>query len=314
MIAQPVYVGADVAKPSIDLHGAGLAVPASIENAPAGYRLLLSSLRRCLQPVHVVCEATGVYHQRFVAALQEAGVSVSVVNPRQARDFARSRNWLAKTDALDARVLAEYGRSVQPVPTPRPAPTFTRLQQLVSRRGQLVDDRAAERTRLSEQTCAGAEIRASLRRHLRQLDAEIEKLEDLIAQLVASTPGLRTRVEILVAVQGVGHRTATALLAALPELGTCSKNQVAALAGLAPFNRDSGAFRGTRSIHGGRLEVRRALFMAALSATRSNPILRELYQRLRANGKAHKLALVAVMRRLLIHLNSLLKPLVCSTT
>jgi transposase len=306
MIAQPVYVGADIAKPSIDLHGAGLAVPPSIENASAGYRLLLKSLRRSAQPVHVICEATGAYHQRFVAALHEAGVTVSVVNPRQARDFARSRNWLAKTDALDARVLAEYGRSVGPAPTPRPDAEFARLAQLVTRRGQLVEDRAAERTRLSEQD-SGDDIRASLRRHLRQLDGEIEKIEDLMAQLVASTSSLRARVEILVAVQGVGHLTATALLAALPELGHCSKNQVAALAGLAPFNRDSGAFRGTRSIRGGRHAVRRVLYMAALSASRSNPILRAVYQRLRAKGKAHKVALVAVMRKLLIHLNSLLK-------
>ncbi len=313
MITQPVYVGADIAKPSIDLYCAGVAVPASIENAGAGYRLLLKSLRRSAQPVHVVCEATGVYHQRFVAALQEAGVTVSVVNPRQVRDFARSRNWLAKTDALDARVLAEYGRSVQPAPTPRPDASFTRLQQLVTRRGQLVADRAAERTRLGEQAPC-AEIRASLRRHLRQLDGEIEKLEALLTQLVESTPGLRTRVEILVAVQGVGHLTAAALLAALPQLGTFSQNQVAALAGLAPFNRDSGAFRGTRSIRGGRLDVRRALFMAALCATRINPILKPLYQRLRANGKAHKIALVAVMRHLLIHLNSLLKPLASHST
>jgi transposase len=308
MIIPSVYVGADIAKPLIELHGLGLAVPPSIENSSAGHRLLLRSLRRSTAPVHVVCEATGVYHQRFVAALQEAGVRVSVVNPRQARDFARSRNWLAKTDALDARVLAEFGRSVQPSPTPRPDPAFTRLGQLLTRRAQLVDDRAAERTRLSEQA-ATAEIRASLRRHLRQLDAEIEKLEGLITQLVASTPGLRARVEILVAVQGVGPLTATALLAALPELGTCSKNQVAALAGLAPFNRDSGAYRGERSIRGGRRDVRRALFMAALCATRTNPILKALYQRLRAAGKAHKVALVAVMRHLLIPLNSLLKPL-----
>jgi transposase len=273
MIAQPVYVGADIAKPAIDLHGAGLAVPPSIENSSAGYRLLLKSLRRSDQPVHVVCEATGVYHQRFVAALQEAGVSVSGVNPRQARDFARSRNWLAKTDALDARMLAAYGRSVQPAPTPRPDPSFTRLQPLVSRRRQLVSDRAAERNRLSEQIAA-TEIRASLRRHLRHLDGEIEKLEGLIAQLVAARPSLRARVEILVAVQGVGQLTAVALLAALPELGTCSKNQVAALAGLAPFNRDSGAWRGARTIRGGRLDVRQALFMAALCATRTNPILK----------------------------------------
>ena len=192
MIAQPVYVGADIAKPAIDLHGAGLAVPPSIENSSAGYRLLLKSLRRSDQPVHVVCEAMGV---------------------------------------------------------------------------------AAERNRLSEQIAA-TEIRASLRRHLRHLDGEIEKLEGLIAQLVAARPSLRARVEILVAVQGVGQLTAVALLAALPELGTCSKNQVAALAGLAPFNRDSGAWRGARTIRGGRLDVRQALFMAALCATRTNPILK----------------------------------------
>ena len=308
MIAQPVYVGADIAKPTIDLYAAGLAVASSIENTPAGYRLLLKSLGRSARPVHVICEATGVYHRRFVAALQEAGVNVSVVNPRQARDFARSRNWLAKTDALDARMLAEYGAAVQPTPTPRPDPAFVRLQQLVTRRGQLVGDRAAERTRLSEQA-ATPEIRASLRRHLRQLDAEIEKIDGLITQLVESTPALCTRVERLVAVPGVGPTTAAALLAALPELGTCSKNQVAALAGLAPFNRDSGAYRGTRSIRGGRLDVRRALFMAALCATRTNPVLQPLYRRLRVAGKAHKVALVAVMRHLLIHLNSLLKAL-----
>lgn len=311
MIAQPVYVGADMAKLSIELHGTGLALPRSIENAEAGYRSLLKSLRKSAAPVHVICEATGPYHQRFVAALQGAAIPISVVNPRQARDFARSRNWLAKTDALDARMLAEFGRSVQPAPTPRPDPAFTQLQQLVHRRWQLVNDRTAESVRLSEQVVCAA-IQASLRRHLRQLNTEIEKLEGLIAKLIAATPALRTRVDILVGVEGVGQLTAVSLLAALPELGTCSKPQVAALAGLAPFNRDSGAYRGTRSIGGGRHDVRRALFMAALCATRTNPILKPVYQRLRANGKAHKVALVAVMRRLLTHLNSLLKPLALS--
>ena len=303
-----VYVGADISKPSIDLLGLGLEVPRRIANTAAGYRLFIKSLGRSQQPVQVICEATGPYHQGLVAALQKAHVPVSVVNPRQARDFARSRNWLAKTDCLDARMLAEFGRSVAPAPTPKPDPAWVRLQQLVTRRGQLVADRAAERTRQSEQSVC-REVEASLRRHLRQLDAEIEKLEGLIAQLVESTPDLRRRVEILVTVEGVGHLTATALLAAMPELGTCSENQVAALAGLAPFNRDSGAYRGTRSIRGGRRDVRRALYMAALCATRINPILKPVYQKLRAKGKAHKVALVAVMRRLLTRLNCLLKPL-----
>lgn len=312
MLAQPVYLGADLAKLSIELHASGLTVPRSIENADAGYRSLLKSLRKSTTPVHVICEATGPYHQRFVAALHEAGLTVSVVNPRQARDFAKSRNWLAKTDSLDARMLAEFGRCVQPAPTPRPDPVFAQLRQLVHRRGQLVNDRAAESVRQSEQVVC-AEVQASLRRHLRQLNAEIEKIEGLIDQLIAATPALRTRVDILVAVQGVGQLTAAALLAAMPELGTCSKPQVAALAGLAPFNCDSGAYRGTRSIRGGRGDARQALFMAALCAARANPVLKPVYQRLRANGKAHKVALIAVMRRLLTHLNSLLKPLALPT-
>jgi transposase len=313
MIAQPVYVGADMAKLSIQLHATGWAVPRSIENAEAGYRSLLKSLRPSAAPLHVVCEATGPYHQRFVAALQEAGIPVSVINPRQARDFAKSRNWLAKTDALDARMLAEFGRSVQPAPTPRLDPAWAKLQQFVHRRWQLVNDRTAESVRQSEQVVC-AEIKASLRRPLRQLKAEIGKIEGLIAQLVKSAAALRARVEILVAVKGVGQLTAAALQAALHELGTCSKTQVAALAGLAPFNRDNGACRGTRSICGGRCAVRRALFMAALCAARANPVLKPVYQRLRANGKAHMVALVAVMRRLFTHLNSLLKPLALPAT
>ena len=307
MSTAPVYLGADISKPSIDLFATGVTVPHAIANTPAGHQHLIKSLSRSSAPVHVICEATGVYHQPLVAALHQAGLPVSVVNPRQVRDFARSRNELAKTDAIDARILAEYGRSAQPAPTPRPDPQFVRLQQLVARRAQLVGDRAAERTRAREQQMVPREVRASLQRNLRHLDREIEKIQDLIDQLVEQTPPLRDRVRLLVAVQGVGRLTAIAVLAAMPELGTLSENQTAALAGLAPFNRDSGAFRGTRSIRGGRLSVRSALYMAAFSASQTNPVLKPFYQQLRARGKAHNLALVAVMRKLLIHLNRLLK-------
>jgi transposase len=255
----------------------------------------------------VVCEATGPYHKAFVAALHQAGVVVSVVNPRLPRDFARSRGQLAKTDKIDALVLADYGQRMQPAPTPRPEAHLTLLDDLVTRRAQLVEDRAREKNRLQQTTCA--EALASLKLHLRHLDGQIKKLLERIAEVVESTPVLRAKVARLVEVQGVGTLTASALLAAMPELGTLSKNQVAALAGLAPFNRDSGAFRGTRSIRGGRSAVRLALYMAALSGSRCNPILKAVYQRLRAAGKAHKVALVAVMRKLLIHLNSLLKSL-----
>jgi transposase len=235
---------------------------------------------------------------------------VSVVNPRLPRDFARARNRLAKTDAIDALVLADYGRTMKPAPTPVPDAAMVLLDELVTRRAQLVADRAAERTRLEQVT--RPELLASIRLHLRHLDGQIEKLMARIVELIHGTPALRAKIELLVEVQGVGELTASALLAALPELGTLSANEVTALAGLAPFNRDSGAFRGTRSIPGGRAEVRKALFMAALCASRANPILKAVYQRLRDNGKAHKVALVAVMRKLLIHLNRLLKPLAAS--
>ena len=301
-----VYLGADVAKAEIVVAGGPLAQPLTIANAPAGYRALLGRLGG--EPVQVICEATGPYHQKFVAALHEAGVAVSVVNPRAARDFARAQNRLAKTDAIDAATLAEFGRCLAPPPTPQPEPVRQELAELVARRGQLVADRAREATRVEGLTLRS--VLVGLRRHLRHLDDQIAALEKAIAQLIAATPVLRAAAARLQAVQGVGPGTAAVLLADLPELGHGDKNNIASLAGLAPFNRDSGAYRGTRSIRGGRPAVRRALYMAALSAARANPILRKVYQRLRQRGKAHKVALVAVMRKLLLHLHSRLqKPL-----
>jgi transposase len=307
MLTPSVYLGADVSKPTIDLGCPHFAVPASIPNTPAGFKALLKVLGKSPGPIHVVCEATGPYHKAFVAALHAADVVVSVVNPRLPRDFARSCGQLAKTDKIDALMLADYGRTMRPASTPQPDAQMTLLDDLVTRRAQLVEDRAREKNRLQQTTCV--EVLASLKLHVRHLDGQIEKLLERIAEVVESAPDLCAKVARLVEVQGVGVLTASALLAALPELGTLSKNEVSALAGLAPFNRDSGAYRGTRSIRGGRRDVRMALYMAAFSASRRNPILKAVYQRLRAAGKAHKVALVAVMRKLLIHLNSILKSL-----
>jgi transposase len=307
MLTPSVYLGADVSKPTLELGCPHFAVPACLPNTPAGFKALLKVLRKSPSPIHVVCEATGPYHQGLVAALHAAGVVVSVVNPRLPRDFARSRNQLAKTDRIDALLLADYGQRMKPAPTPKPEARMTLLDDLVTRRAQLVEDRAREKVRLQQTTCV--EALASLKLHVRHLDGQIKKLLERIAEVVAGAPALRAKVARLVEVQGVGALTASALLAALPELGTLSKNEVTALAGLAPFNRDSGAFRGTRSIRGGRSAVRLTLYMAALSASRSNPILQAVYRRLRAAGKAHKVALVAVMRKLLVYLNSLLKNL-----
>jgi transposase len=307
MKAVSVYVGADVAKDQIELACAELVLPDSIPNSPAGCRGLARKLAAAASAVRVVCEATGRYHRALVDALQDAGVAVSVVNPRCVRDFARAQNRLAKTDRIDAAVLADYGRRFNPAPTAPPAPEVVALRELVSRRGQLVEERAREINHA--EAVAHPRVRASLRRLRQCLDAEITALDRAIDELIAATPALAAKAAALRRVKGVGAVTAAILLAELLELGTLHKNEAAALAGLAPFNRDSGAWRGTRSIAGGRRAVRTALYMAALSATRCNQVLRPLYQRLRARGKAHKVALVAVMRKLLIHLNSLLKNL-----
>ena len=304
-----VYLGADVAKESVELWCPDLAVPRSIVNAPTDYRALFKALSRSPVPVHVVCEATGVYHQPLVGALHEAGVTVSVVNPRLVRDFARAQNRLAKTDRIDARALADYGRLLHPAPTPPPDPALVELQQLVHRRDQLVKSRAAETVRLSEPSNLAKPVQLSLRRHLRQLDREIELFNQLIAARIQAHSGLQAKVQCLMSVPGVGQVTATALLAALPELGTLPKNQLSALAGLAPFNCDSGRFRGRRSIRGGRSAVRQALYMAAFTARQFNPASKAIYDRLILAAKPYKVALVAVMRKLLIHLNSLLKNL-----
>jgi len=287
MLTPSVYLGADVSKLTIDLGCPHFAVPSSIANTPAGFKALLKIVARSPAPLHIVCEATGPYHQGFVAALQQR---------------ASSSAW--STRGCRATLPGLAVNSPRPMPS-MPDPQMVLLDDLVTRRAQLVEDCAREKVRLDQTTCV--EVMASLRAHVRHLDGQIDKLLARMAEIVAATPLLCAKVARLVQVQGVGALTATALLAALPELGTLAKNEVTALAGLAPFNRDSGAFRGARSIRGGRGQVRRALFMAALSATRYNPILKAFYQRLRAAGKAHKVALTAVMRKLLVYLNSLLK-------
>ena len=309
MFTPSVYVGADIAKASIALGScpplAGL--PAEIPNSPAGFRPLLKLLAKIPGPVQVVCEATGPYHQAFAQALHQAGIGLTILNPRLARDFARAKGLRAKTDPIDARLLADYGRKLNPPLTPPPDPVGVQLDALVTRRSQLVEDRAKESTRL-QQTSDPRSLK-SLRHHIKYLDKQIDQLVADINALVKAHPLLHAKVQLMAQVQGVGTLTASTLLAVLPELGSLSKGQVAALSGLAPFNCDSGAFRGVRRIQGGRSSVRQALYMAAFSASRCNPVLKAVYQGLIARGKPHKLALTAVMRRLVSYLNLLLKRL-----
>jgi transposase len=300
-----VHIGADIAQSHIDLHGPIPGLPARIANTKTGLRALLKVLRGTPR-AHLVCEATGGCERLLVAACHQASIPISVINPRQIRDFARAKGQLAKTDAIDARILCDYGRCFQPPAASALEPALQKLAALCARRRQLLSLRVAEKNRLLRaEPC----VAASLRAILRVLDSQIASLDKSLAATVASCSLLRAKVAALCQVKGIGPTSAIALLAAMPELGSLSKNQAASLAGLAPFNHDSGLFRGQRHIHGGRLAARCALYMPALTASRHNPVIAPFYSRLLLNGKPPKLALTASMRKLLIHLNSLLKNL-----
>jgi len=305
-----VHLGADIAQSHIDLFGPIAGLPSRIDNSKKAILALLKKLSRHAG-VQIVCEATGGCELALRRACHEAGQPISVLNPRQVRDFARAKGQLAKTDRIDARLLSQYGSTLQPRPTPPVEPALQKLAAYSTRRRQLLSQRSAEKNRLHR---ADPLVAPSHRQAIAFCDRQIASVDRAIARTISDSARLRAKLAALTAVRGVGTVSASALLAAFPELGALSKNQAAALAGLAPFNRDSGAFRGQRHIHGGRLAVREALYMPALVAAHHNPVLHAFYSRLRSNGKPAKLALTAVMRKLLIHLNSLLKPLALSPT
>jgi transposase len=270
-----IQVGIDVAK--IELSVATAHHHRCYANDRAGHRRLVAWLQT-LGPVHAVLEATGGYERKLLAALQRHGLAVSVLNPRQVRDFARAQGRLAKTDKIDARVLVDYAVALAPKPTPPLSPSQVRLAELVRARGQLIASRGVQQNQLEHVT--EALVQRCLRELIAALNTRIARLEKAIAQLIAATPELAAKVQKLLAVQGVGAITAALLLAHLPELGTLSKTQAAALAGLAPCNHDSGRRRGQRHIAGGRPAVRTGLWMPTLVATQHNPILKAFYQRL----------------------------------
>jgi transposase len=299
------YLGLDIAKLTLDLSPHPVLRKRTYPNNPKGHAALLAVLPKLVPPVHVICEATGGYEQNLLAALQQARIPVSLLNPRRARDFARAKGLLAKTDRLDAAVLAEYGRVLQPAPTPARSQTQKRLIQLVTRRQELLGLITQEKLRTEHQqdpfiVRQARRLARTLAQHLKGLEAEINALEQADATLAA-------QVKRLTGIQGVGQRIAWILLAALPELGTFARGQAAALTGVAPYNHDSGPYRGQRHIAHGRPLARTALYMAALVAARFNPVLRPLYQKLRAAGKPAKVALVALMRKLAELANLLLK-------
>ena len=294
----PIYLGLDIAKRTLELSAHPALPQHAYAHDAAGHAALVAALRQVAGPVQIICAATGGYEQRLLGALHAAQVPVTLVNPRHVRDFARAKKRLAKTDALEAAVLADYGRLFQPAPTVARTPAQQRLSALVTRRQELLEFIIQEQPRAEHRHDAfvikkARSLDTTLRRHLAELEEEI-------APLAAQ---VRRRTGI----QGVGQRTAWLLLAARPELGTLRRGQTGALAGLAPYNHDSGPQRGRRHIAHGRPQARRALYMAALVATRYNPVLRPFYQRLRAAGKPAKVALVALMRKLAELSNLLLK-------
>ena len=297
------FVGIDVAKATLDV--AVLDQPArSFANDGPGIRSLLADLQSHPPPTLIVLEATGGYETAVVSALAVADLPVAVVNPRHVRDFAKALGILAKTDALDAHVLARFAAQVRPTPRPLPPDTHADLAALVTRRAQLVEMRTAEQNRLGT---APRALHRSLREHISWLNRRIKDSDHDIARFIEASPLWRTRDQLLQSTPGVGPQTSARLLVSLPELGQLTGKQIAALVGVAPFNRDSGTSRGPRTTWGGRAPVRATLYMATVVATRHNTVIKAFYRRLRDAGKPPKLALVAAMRKLLTILNAMLK-------
>lgn len=303
--ATPRVVGIDVAKTHLDLHLLPDGQAWRIACTPgdlAGVIDVLAAQRVEL----VVMEASGGYERLCADALAGAGLAVAVVNPRQIRRYAGALGRLAKTDAIDAALIADYAARIRPAARHRPDPARNRLAALVARRRQLVAMAVVERQR-ADPDHLDASVADDIAHHLRFLEQALADIERRIAACIADHPLWSRLTTALQAIKGVGTQTATALVTHLPELGTIGRRQIAALAGLAPINRDSGTTRGRRFVQGGRTTLRTALYLAALSAARFNPDLKTFYQRLRANGKPPKTALIAVARKLLTILNAVAK-------
>lgn len=299
----PLFVGIDVAKATLDVATVPPIEPWSVTNDEDGIEVLVERLRKAA-PELVVLEATGGYETPVATALVAAGIPTTVVNPRQVRSFARSMGKLAKTDRLDAQAIAVFASLVKPRPRGLADADLQALRASVGRRRQMVDMLVTEKNRLHT---ADQRVRPSLEEHIAFLEGRLDQMDRELQELVRSSPVWRARENVLRSVPGLGPKTVYALLAELPELGALDRKQIAALVGVAPFNRDSGKFRGHRIVWGGRTPVRNALYMAALVAKRCNPTVREFYLRLCAAGKPKKVALVACMRKLLLIVNAMVK-------
>ena len=299
-MADPVFLGIDVARDELAVAvyptGAGWRVP----NTPAGHARLIR-WAQTHHPARLVMEATGGYERAVDAALYAAGLPVVVSNPRQVRDFARSRNVLVKTDDVDAQLIARFAAEVRPPLRPRPSAASQELHALVTRRRQVLTARVAEQQR---RPLARPSVQADIAAHVAWLTRRLARLDAQIAAALQAETALGARATWLQSIPGIGPTASATLLAELPELGSLAHRQVVALVGVAPFNRDSGRWRGRRRCWGGRASVRAVLYMATVAATRANPVIRAFYQRLVAAGKPAKVALTACMRKLLVLCNA----------
>lgn len=305
--AERRWVGIDVAEATLDVQVRPSEDRWTVANDDAGIRTLVEQLR-AVAPTQVVLEATGGYELAVVSALAAAALPVVVVNPRQVRDFAKATGRLAKTDRLDAAVLARFAEQVQPEARVLATADQQELDALLTRRRQLIEMLTAEKNRLGQVFVRGGKpVKKSLKAHIAFLERELRMTDSDLGALVRESPVWRERDDLLQSAPGVGPVLSRTLLAALPELGRLDRKAIAALVGVAPMNRDSGLMRGKRMIFGGRAPVRAALYMGALTATRCNPVIRAFYQRLVAAGKPKKVALTACMRKLLIILNAMVR-------
>ena len=302
------WVGVDVSKTTLDVYDLSNQSHAQYENSEVGIATLYEHLHT-VENVAVVCEATGGYESLMSRRLHQQGVRISVVNPRSVRDLAKGLNQLAKTDRIDAKMIATYGSIVIPKPFVLASATAEELKGWLTRRRQLIEMLSAEKNR--RQQLSDGPIRDAVIEHIDELESRVKKIDKRIKDLSESDTDNAQLKTILLSVKGIGPVISSSLLVLLPELGQLNRKQITALVGLAPFNRDSGQYRGKRRIWGGRTSVRNLLYMAALSGRRYNPPIRAYFEHLLAKGKAKKVALIACARKLLVCLNAMVKNQQC---
>lgn len=297
------FIGVDVSKNTLDVAVHDDNRHWSFGNSPAGIEKAIETIKK-FKPELVVLEATGSYEIPFAAAVGIAGMPVVVANPRQIRDFAKSAGILAKTDRIDAKVMARFGEAMKPMPRAMPDEMTREFAELVTRRRQIIGMITTEKNRLEHVIKA---VRQNIQSHIEYLEKDLADIDRDLKQKVQDSPMWREKDKLLQSVPGVGPTLSATIIAQLPELGCLNRKQIAALVGVAPLNRDSGTLRGRRTSWGGRRQIRNAFYMATLAASRYNPVIKGFYTRLLNSGKAKKVALTACMRKLLTILNAMLK-------